>query len=388
MIYRSILTKFNQNLINSTRLHLKSTASLIQKRDYCKDANNSDDAKAKSLTNKLFLDRYDGENKFVVESSEELDKRKSDSLVGISPYDVLETVEEVRLRLRKESEIIHISAHANHQYPAGFKYFMKNDRIYDLEKIDIKPFKDLGAPPLLISNVLIIGGGLLGTSVAYWLRELGTDMYDVNVIDRDFKHLYSNTGLTTAGLQQQFTTRECIELSQASAEFLRVARRNLNVFNKEPPDLDYCPTGNLILAKEDDEVEQLLESVKMQNELGQKTILLSKDQLKEQFPWLNCEDVQLGSLGLENEGHFNAQSLLRAMKIKAENLQARFWECEFVDFNMHLIHATDVADRFLSLERCRRALVRDKSNELFQIDFDTVVICAGPENVKFGTLSV
>ena len=75
---------------------------------------------------------------------------------------------------------------------------------------------------------------------------------------------------------------------------------------------------------------------------------------------------------------------MRALKIKAENLQARFWECEFVDFNMNLVKVIDVADRFLELERCRRALVRDKGNDLFQIEFDAVVICAGPENAAFG----
>lgn len=157
------------------------------------------------------------------------------------------------------------------------------------------------------------------------------------------------------------------------------------MFNKEPADIDYCPTGNLILANAD-AVDHMLETVKIQNELGQKTILLDKDELKQQFPWLNCEDVELASMGLENEGHFNTQALLRGLKFKAENLQARFWECEFVDFNMHLVTVTDPTNNVLKLERVRRGLVRDKGNELFQIDFDHVIIAAGPENAKFGKL--
>lgn len=311
------------------------------------------------------------------------DQVEKESAKERSVYDFQETVEEVRARLRKESEICHSSVASQYMYPAGWDYAMKFERIYDLEKCDTKPFKDLGAGSLAISNVLIIGGGLVGTSIAYWLRELGIDMLDVNVIDRDYKYLHSNSALSVTGLQQQFSTREFIELSQVSAEFLRTTRRHLNVFNKEPPDVDYCPTGNLILCKPEN-VDAFLESVAMQNQLGLKTILMSREQLREQFPWLNCDDVELGSIGLENEGHFNSQSLLRAMKIKAENLQARFWECEFVDFNQHLIKVIDPSCTPLKLERTRRALIRDKGNELFQIDFDSVVICCGPENAEFG----
>lgn len=313
----------------------------------------------------------------------EKSKVKKEAKKESSIYDFYETVEEVRARLRKESEVCRSSYASQYMYPAGWDYAMKFERIYDLEQCDTKPFKDLGAQSLAQSTVLIIGGGLLGTSIAYWLRELGIDMLDVNVIDRDFKYLHSNSALSVSGLQQQFTTREFIELSQVSADFLRTTRRHLNVFNKEPPDVDFCPTGNLILCRADN-VERFLENVRMQNEFGQKTILLSREQLVEQFPWLNGTDVELGSLGLENEGHFNTQALLRGMKIKAENLQARFWECEFVDFNQHLVKVVDNSNMPLKLERTRSALVRDKGNDLFQIDFEAVVICCGPENAEFG----
>lgn len=380
MLLKSILGRLNSNLIYSTgtKLNFKST-TILASRKYSKDSDKDQVFIGKSDSNK----KNEKSGKDLIKTED--DRIESKEQQKLSIYDQMETVEDVRARLRRESEICYTSQASLYNYPAGWNYALKFDRIFDLEKKDVKPFKDLNAASLAVSNVLIIGGGLIGTSVAYWLRELGLDMIDVNIIDRDFNHLHSNTGLSASGLQQQFTTRECIELSQFSAEFLRTIRRNCNVFNKEPPDVDYCPTGNLILCKAEN-VEQFLKDVGLQNELGQKTILLNKEQLKEQFPWLNCEDVEMGSIGLENEGHFNSQALLRAMKIKAENLHARFWECEFVDFNLNLITVQDAANRIIKLERCRRALVRDKGNELFQIDFDHVVIAAGPENAKFGRL--
>ena len=369
-----------RSTLNVNRLNLKQTTAISLRRNYCKDVN--DKNKANEVSSSSKTDDENDRKELVRKDKKEIEEEKE----KVSDYDLFESVEDVRARLRKESEVCYTSDSSQYMYPAGFDYQYKNQRIMKLERTDVKPFKDFNACTLIQSDVLIVGSGMIGISVAYWLRELATDMISVNVIDRDFKHLYSNTGLSASGLQQQFTNKECIELSQHSAEFLRTVRRNLNVFNKEPPDIDYCPTGNLILSKSDN-VEQLLSDVRLQNELGQKTILLSKEQLKKQYPWLNSDDIELGSIGLENEGHFNSQALLRAMKVKAENLHTRYWECEFVDFNLNLVNVVNHAGLPMKVERVQSALVRDKGNELFQIYFDRIVICAGAENVKFGKLS-
>jgi FAD-dependent oxidoreductase domain-containing protein 1 len=45
--------------------------------------------------------------------------------------------------------------------------------------------------------------------------------------------------------------------------------------------------------------------------------LMQVDQLKERFPWLNTDNIALGSFGRENEGYFDPWSLLTALKAKA-----------------------------------------------------------------------
>jgi len=40
-------------------------------------------------------------------------------------------------------------------------------------------------------------------------------------------------------------------------------------------------------------------------ECGVKNQLLSQNQLKQRFPWLNTDDIELGCLGLENEGWYD-----------------------------------------------------------------------------------
>jgi len=399
MFSKTILIGFNRNLIrpfrlhqyaaNSTRLGQKSTVSLVRKFS-SKDVNDGDERSSNELIKES-----------TVRSNEKSDERSMDgydsdndlSKIGLPPetkdkvsiYDTNETVEEARMRLIRESEVIDFDQNAIYMYPAGLNYSMKSDRIFDLECKHIEPYRDFGSISLIQSNVLIIGSGLLGTSIAFWLKDIGSKALDVNVIDRDFKNLHSNTGLTASGIQQQFTTHECVELAQHSADFLRTTRRHLNLINKEPPDIDYCPTGNLILADENG-VDLMENSFRVQTELGQKTVRLDPDTLKAKYPWLNTNGVKLATLGLENEGHFNSQPLLKSLRMKAEHLEARFWQCEFVDFNLHLISVTDQTNNILKLERCRHAMVRDMGGDLFMISFDQVVICAGAENYKFGPL--
>lgn len=50
------------------------------------------------------------------------------------------------------------------------------------------------------------------------------------------------------------------------------------------------------------------------------------------FPWLDVSDVELGCLGLENEGWFDPYSLLNILKAGAVDLGARFINGEVIDF--------------------------------------------------------
>jgi FAD-dependent oxidoreductase domain-containing protein 1 len=45
--------------------------------------------------------------------------------------------------------------------------------------------------------------------------------------------------------------------------------------------------------------------------------LMEVERLKQKFPWLNTDNIELGSFGHENEGYFDPWSLLMALKGKA-----------------------------------------------------------------------
>ena len=66
-------------------------------------------------------------------------------------------------------------------------------------------------------NVAIIGGGVMGSSLAYWLTRLEPFM-KVTVIERDPSYQHASSALSAASIRQQFTTPVNISVSRASIE--------------------------------------------------------------------------------------------------------------------------------------------------------------------------
>lgn len=92
-------------------------------------------------------------------------------------------------------------------------------------------------------------------------------------------------------INQHFSLPENISLSQHTVEFLRDIKKNLS----QDVDIQFTPTGSLILASEK-YADRMEENVTILNELGVKHQLLTRDNIKSLYPWVNTEDVKLGML--------------------------------------------------------------------------------------------
>ncbi|KOC66699.1 FAD-dependent oxidoreductase domain-containing protein 1 [Habropoda laboriosa] len=181
-------------------------------------------------------------------------------------------------------------------------------------------------PPIIPQqcDIIIIGGGVIGSSIAYWLKKrVYSQDFKVIVVERDPMYTTASTVLSAGGLRQQFSLKENIEMSLFGAEFIRNINDYLGIEGQPVIDLSYHPYGYLMLASEKG-AERLTENSKLQNFLGAKNMLLSAAKLKHIFPWLNTEDIELGCLGLEKEGWFDPWSLLCAFKQKALILGAQY----------------------------------------------------------------
>ena len=175
------------------------------------------------------------------------------------------------------------------------------------------------------SDVAIVGGGIMGSALAYWLTRLCPGLA-VTVIERDPSYQRASSALSAASIRQQFTTPVNIDLSRQSLEFLRGAADLLEV-DGDRPHIGLCESGYLYLAG-DAGAASLRTAHAVQRAHGADVALLAPAELVARFPWLAVDGVALGSLGLRGEGWFDGYGLLMAVARKARSQGARYLRAE------------------------------------------------------------
>ena len=171
------------------------------------------------------------------------------------------------------------------------------------------------------SQVVIVGGGVIGSSIAYFLR--GSDpTVSVTVIERDPSYAKSSSALSAASIRQQFSTPLSIQMSLYGIEFLRNIGELLEVDGNKPS-IDLHEGGYLFLATPAGDAT-LRENHALQKSLGAHINLLDQQALKAKFPWLNVEDLVSGAFGESGEGWFDGYGLVQALRKKAQSLGARY----------------------------------------------------------------
>jgi len=183
-------------------------------------------------------------------------------------------------------------------------------------------------------DVIITGGGIIGSSIAYWLGDNPDFDGSVLVIERDSSYQDCSTARSNSCIRQQFSTPENILISQFGIEFIKNIGEYLAV-DGETPELSFVESGYLFLANA--EVEPMLrESFETQKKLGVKdAIWQTARQLQDRYPWLNTNGLVGGTLGIQNEGWFDPFSLLQAFKRKARSLGVEYIEGEVIDLQRH-----------------------------------------------------
>ena len=147
------------------------------------------------------------------------------------------------------------------------------------------------------AQVVIIGGGITGVSIAYNLAKKG--MKDIVVLERSF--LASGaTGRCGAGVRQQWGTKMNCMLSKTSIEFFE----NANEILEYDGDIDFKQGGYLILAYTQKEAEQFRKNVELQKSLGIEVEYLTSEQAKQIVPYLNTEGI-IAATFCPKDGHIN-----------------------------------------------------------------------------------
>ncbi|WP_296747082.1 FAD-binding oxidoreductase [Mesorhizobium sp.] len=153
-------------------------------------------------------------------------------------------------------------------------------------------------------DIVIIGGAIVGSSVAYYLREEGFTG-SIALIERDPQFSHAATTLSLASIRQQFSIPENIRLSQFT---LKLFRRLKETFGADA-DIGFREGGYLILAGEAG-LPILKANHEAQIAEGADIVLEDADQLTQRFPWLSTEGISAGAYGRSGEGWFDAHAML------------------------------------------------------------------------------
>ena len=169
-------------------------------------------------------------------------------------------------------------------------------------------------------DIAIVGGGAMGSAIAYFLMADPAFDGTVLVVERDPSYADCATTRSWGGIRQQFSTRENIEMSLFGVDFVRKAATLLAV-GGEAPDLGFKEQGYLFLASPAG-LAVLERNVALQQSLGAQVALLRPDEIAARFPWMTVEGLAAGAFGPANEGWIDPAGLLQGFRRKARALGA------------------------------------------------------------------
>jgi sarcosine oxidase subunit beta len=150
--------------------------------------------------------------------------------------------------------------------------------------------------PVETHEVVVVGGGAMGASVAWHLRELGVG--DVVLLERD-SLAAGSTGRSAGGIRAQFSD----ELN------VRIALRSLEEFGRMDR-IDFRQHGYLFLLDRDDDVASFREALALQQRLGVPSRELSIDQALELVPQLSPDGL-LAATFCELDGYASPESVVQ-----------------------------------------------------------------------------
>jgi glycine/D-amino acid oxidase-like deaminating enzyme len=216
-------------------------------------------------------------------------------------------------------------------------------------------------------DVVIVGGAAVGSSTAYFLACNPDFDGSVLVVERDWTYAKSATALSSSSIRHQFSNPINVLISQFGTAFIRDFK---TLAGGEAPDLAFKESGYLFLAGDAAAAGILSRNHQVQKSCGADTVLLSPDELRARFPWLNADGLELGSLGLSGEGWFDNHGFLLGLRRAARMRGVGYVEDEVIGIRR---------------ENGRTTGVRLKSGE--DIGCGTIINAAGTRGPRIAAMA-
>ena len=169
-------------------------------------------------------------------------------------------------------------------------------------------------------RVVIIGGGVIGSSTAYHLRR---NAYDgpVTVVERDPSYRRASSFLAMGGVRQQFSSRANIAMAQHSVRFYRRFDETMAVPGHTPR-ARFTPRGYLFLVT-DETADRFEDRYARQRDLGARVERVAPEAIRRLVPDLFLDDIRFGVLG-PDDGYANPREVLAGFRHAAAAAGAEY----------------------------------------------------------------
>lgn len=167
------------------------------------------------------------------------------------------------------------------------------------------------------ADVVIIGAGIVGSSIAYHLTEAGCK--NVLIVERETRQGLGSTGKSMGGVRAQFATDVNIRMSLYSIPFFARFEEATGLPS------GYKPHGYLFMATNDWHLQYLRKNSARQKVLGLKHVeLLSTEDIRKILPLLRSDDIIGGSL-CTTDGFVDPESVMNGFMTRAIDRGAELW---------------------------------------------------------------
>ncbi len=227
----------------------------------------------------------------------------------------------------------------------------------------------IGESRLSSYDVVIIGGAIMGSSVAWFLSTNSDFDGSVLVIERDSSYESTSTARTNSCMRQQFSNEVNVRISQFGAHFVHNFQAFMND-DPEVPELSFDGFGYMYLAGTETFAHTLRHNQALQKTWGAGTKIMTPAEIHDAYPFYDLSGVVCGSHNLADEGYFDSGTMFDWWRRKARQNGVEYITNEVV----HIAH-----------DGARAASVTLESGE--SIAAGTIVNAAGPRAIEVARMA-
>ncbi|MGB0906815.1 MAG: NAD(P)/FAD-dependent oxidoreductase [Maricaulaceae bacterium] len=179
-------------------------------------------------------------------------------------------------------------------------------------------------------DVVIVGGAMFGSSVAWFLSAHLNFDGTILVVEKDPTYEFSSTAHTNSCMRQQFSREINVAISQFAADFVTNFKSYFGG-DERVPDIPIQSYGYMYLAGTEPFANTLRESQVVQAACGAGTKFMTAEEIKRDYPFYNVDDIIGGNHNLINEGYFDGNTVFDWWKRSAREHGVEYIANEAVD---------------------------------------------------------